>query len=198
MGIHEAPTPEHWNYFLALEDDVVRLARYLEPTNDNFSAYSLELARILFAAASEVDVVAKRLCSKLDSESKADNISKYKKEILSAYPQFTSAIVQVPRFGLTLTPWTQWKLEGSPLWWRAYNHVKHQRHTHFPEASLKNALNAVAGLFILLLFFYRDEGRQGLLSPDPAIFRAGRPFIVDQPAWGPAINLYSLEEDHGQ
>jgi len=192
MGIHEAPTPQHWNYFLALEDDVARLSRYLEPTNDNFDAYSLELARILFAAASEVDVVSKRLCKKLNNKSKADNIKKYKSEILVVYPELVSAIVEIPRFGLTLTPWEQWGIEDSPLWWRAYNNVKHHRHTHFAEASLKHTLNAVAGLFLLLLFYYRDEAQNGLLSPDPVIFRAGSPFHVDKLMWGSMPNVYQL------
>ncbi len=192
MGIHEAPTPQHWNYFLALEDDVVRLSRYLEPTTDNFDSYSLELARILFAAASEVDVVAKRLCQDLNAEGNANNITTYKKEILAVHPQMVSAVVEIPRFGLTLTPWVQWKTDPSPLWWRAYNNVKHHRHTHFAEASLKHTLNAVAGLFVLLLFYYRNEGQNGQLTPDPTIFRAGAPFHVDRLMWGPGANVYQL------
>ena len=197
MSIHEAPTPQHWNYFLALEDDVARLSRYLEPTNDNFGAYSLELARILFAAASEVDVVSKRLCKKLNNKSKADNIKKYKPEILAAYPELISAVVEIPRFGLTLTPWVQWGIEDSPLWWRAYNNVKHHRHTHFAEASLKHTLNAVAGLFILLLFFYREEGQNGQLNPDPTLFRPGIPFRVEHQQWWPGANVYQLQHDNG-
>lgn len=195
MGIHETPTPQHWNYFLALEDDVVHLSRYLEPTTDNFDSYSLELARILFAAASEADVVSKRLCQKLKEKSKADNITKYKKEILAVYPQIVSAVVEIPRFGLKLTPWVQWETDASPLWWRAYNNVKHHRHTHFAEASLKHTLNAVAGLFVLLLFYYRDEGQAGQLNPDPTIFRAGSPFHVDRLMWGPGANVYQLAVD---
>lgn len=169
MGIHEAPTPQHWNYFLALEDDVVKMSRFLEVTSANFEAYSLELMRILFGAASEADVVSKRLCLKLNAKSKADNITKYKKEILAVYPELTSAVVEVPRFGLTLTPWVQWKTDPSPLWWRAYNNVKHHRHTHFSDASLKHTLNGVAGLFVLLLFYYRDEAQNGRLSPNPVM-----------------------------
>lgn len=192
MGIHQAPTPQHWNYFLALEDDVVRLSRYLEPTKDNFNSYSLELARILFAAASEVDVVAKRLCQELKAETKADNITKYKNEILAAYPQIPSAVTEIPRFGLTLTPWEQWKTDSSPVWWQAYNNVKHHRHTHFSEASLKHTLNAVAGLFILLLFYYRDESQNGKLTPSPAIFRGGTPFYVERLMWEPGAYVYKL------
>lgn len=195
MGIHESPTPEHWNYFLALEDDLVRMARYLEPTTANFEAYSLELARILFGAASEVDVVSKRLCRQLDEKSKADNITKYKKELVSAYPQIVSSVVMIPRFGLTLTPWVQWKTDPSPHWWRAYNNVKHHRHTHFAEASLKHTLNAVAGLFVLLLFYYREEGQKGELSPNPVLLRVRAPFFVDRHMWGAGGNVYRLLAD---
>lgn len=194
MGIQERAILLHWNYFLALEEDVVRLSRYLEPTESNFNAYSLELARILFAAASEVDVVAKQLCKKLNSKSKARVITEYRKDIVGAYPQLPSAIVDISRFGLTLTPWDQWENGESPIWWRAYNNVKHQRHTHFAEASLKNTLNAVSGLFVLLLFFYREEARHGQLAPDPGLFRIGYPFHVDRSMWGVDTNLYQLIE----
>lgn len=76
-----------------------------------------------------------------------------------------------------------------------YNNVKHHRHTHFAEASLKYTLNAVAGLFVLLLFYYREEGQKGQLNPDPVIFRAGIPFRVDRVAWGPPAIVYQLLPD---
>ncbi len=194
MGIQEAPTPKHWNFFLALEEDVFRLARYLEPTEANFTSYSLELARLLMAAASEVDVVAKQLCQEIDPDAKADGIARYRAVILAAYPQLTMAEAMIPKFGLTFKPWERWGTHSKPLWWEANNNVKHHRHTHFSEASLKHALNAVAGLFVLLLFFYRKEGQEGGLSPDPSIFRIGRPFVVDRLMYGPDVNLYKLAE----
>lgn len=191
MGIIEKKTPQHWNYFLALEDDIVRLARYLEPTTDNFDAYSLELARILFTASSEVDVVAKQLCQKLNPDSAADRITAYMNEITAVFPEIVQAEANIPKFGLTLNPWEQWGLQNSPLWWKAYNNVKHKRHTHFQEANLKHALNAVAALFLLLLYFYTDEGEHGLLSPDPILFRAGHPFTVDHAFWERNVTIYS-------
>lgn len=193
MGIVEKKTLHHWNYFLALEDDVVRLARYLEPTTDNFGAYSLELARILSTAASEVDVIAKQLCRKLNADSKADNITAYMKGINAAFPEIAQAEASIPKFGLTLRPWTQWEQEKSPLWWQANNNVKHHRHTHFKDANLQNALDAVAGLFILLLFFYREEGVNGQLSPNPELFRAGPPFVVDRLFYEQNVTIYALD-----
>lgn len=192
MGIREEPTPQHWNYFLALEDDVVRLSRYIEFTTDNFDAYSLELARILSSAASEVDVVAKQLCTKLTGTTNAGNISKYREIIQPAYPALAEALVLIPRFGLTLQPWEQWTNDAKPFWWGAYNNVKHHRHTKFSDASLKNALNSVAGLFVLLLFFYREESQNARLNPDPVLFQAGPPFQIDYVAFGRRATFYQL------
>lgn len=192
MSVEEVQTPKHWNYFLALEDDVDRLSRYLEPTQNNFSAYSLELARILFGAASEIDVIAKRLCEQINENSCADNIVKYREEIVACYPQVTEVRVHLPKFGLTLNPWEQWGIKNSPFWWKAYNNVKHHRHTHFEEANLKNSLNATAALFVLLLFFYRFEAEQGHLNPDPRLFRVGTPFQIDKLFYAPHTFTYRL------
>lgn len=135
----------------------------------------------------------KGICQKINGQSKADNITKRKKkENFASCPQIVNAVVEIPRFGFTLTPWVQWETDASPLWWRAYNNVKHQRHEHFSKASLKNRPNAVAGLFVLLLFYYQDEGENGQLAPNPTIFRTGELFHVDKLMWGIDINVHRL------
>lgn len=192
MSLLEKATPPHWNYFLALEEDITRISRYIEIAEKNFDTHSVELLRILMAAASEIDVVSKCLCLKLSAESKADNINKYCDEIIAGFPEVVSSVVEVPRFGVTLTPWAGWHSTQSPTWWRAYNNVKHRRHIHYSEATLKNALNAVAGLFLFLLFYYRDEALQGYLTPNPVIFRAGAPFVVDTQFYRQGAFVYKL------
>lgn len=180
----------HWNYFLSLDQDVSRLARYVELTPANYSCYSMELARLLFAAASEVDVVAKQLCEKVSPEASAGSIARYKKVILANFSDFTLSQVEVPRFGIALRPWEAWGEGGNPGWWSAYNNVKHHRHSHFAEANLEHALQAVAGLFVLLLYFYPDEAEQGRLSPDPTLFRVSGQFYTDRLAWGDNSIVY--------
>ncbi|MGE0645451.1 MAG: hypothetical protein AB7P24_17470 [Nitrospira sp.] len=195
MAIQESPTPQHWNYFLALEDDINRLSRYLEPTEANFRAYSLELARILLAAASEVDIVAKQLCNHIDTSNTANNMDQYRTKLMGHRPEIAQSMVLIPKFGLSLSPWKCWANNQNPVWWRAYNKVKHERHVHFPEANLKNALNSVAGLFSLLLFHYRKEAHDGALSPDPILYRAGAPFRVDKLSYAPHTYTYRLTVD---
>lgn len=188
--MHQTFVLHHWNYFLSLEQDVSNLSRYVEPTPDNYSCYSVELARILFAASSEVDVVAKQLCKRFDPEGKAENIATYRKVILANFPEIALCQVEIPRFGITLKPWAKWGEDVNPPWWSAYTNVKHHRHTHFAEANLEHVLHAVAGLFALLLFFYPEEAEHGKLSPDPALFRVRDPFYTDRLAWGDNVMVY--------
>lgn len=185
MGIRESESPIHWRYFLALEEDLVSLSRYIEFTKDNFGAYSTELSSILLGAGSEVDVVAKQVCRTINPKSKAKFISHYGSQIQAAYPNVGHFELRMPRFGLSLRPWDSWsgKTQKSPLWWKAYNDVKHSRHTHYHAANLKNALNAVGGLLILTLFLYRNLASEGRLSPNPIVIRPHEKFQTGTTCW---------------
>lgn len=175
MGIENthAARPIHWRFFIDFEEDLLRMSRYVEFCETNFSTYSTHLAALLLSAGSEVDVVAKQLCQKLDRNTKAKNIGHYANVIGSRIPQVATFRVEIPRFGLQLQPWSSWSRPHvrRPEWWAAYNNVKHERHRYFSEANLEHTVNAAAGLLILLLYFYREEARMGALAPNPTLFR---------------------------
>ena len=156
MAIEAKDTLLHWNYFLALEEDLEQAARYIEFSENNFETYSIELVHLLLAAASEVDVIAKEICRRLQPDLSADNINDYRKIITAGIPSLSTEPVFVPRFGLTLRPWSNWSEEDrNPLWLRMYNLVKHQRNDYFKDANLKNALNSMAGLLVAVTHYYR-------------------------------------------
>lgn len=160
----------HWEFFLSVEEDLLQVFRYVEPNEDNFDCYSLELARLFLSLCSEVDVVAKQICTQLDPGSTARNIGEYRNEITKSYNQIAPFKVQLKRFGLTLEPWQNWKNDKSPYWWGDHNDVKHHRHREFKKASLTNVLNAAGGLFILLLYYYRDRAMNSELAPNSRLF----------------------------
>ena len=147
----------HWNYFIALERDLEVVTRYVEFCESNFKVYSIEFAHLLFAAASEVDVVAKLLCQRLQPNAPRGNINDYRSILPVELPEIVTTQIFVPRYGLTLTPWDNWRAgeNGNPLWWRSYNKVKHERDAHFNQATLKNALNALGALLVLTHHYYR-------------------------------------------
>lgn len=174
----------HWNYFLALEKDLETLSRYIELCEANLKlpTFSIELAHLLFAAASEVDVVAKALCKTVTPNARCKNIDNYKSIITKALPDFALTEVTIPRYGLTLTPWESWEKGGNPDWWKSYNNIKHERDKHFNEATLKNTLNAMAALLVITFEYYHcalyhmtpgvgPDATVIHLQPEPSLFR---------------------------
>jgi hypothetical protein len=166
----------HWNYFLSFDSDAKKLSRYIEFSSDNFKTYSIELVRLLLSIGSEVDVVAKLLCSKVDPNEKAQNIFDYRNILNPKFPKIRDMKILIPRYGLELIPWDNWKNDKSPDWWSGYNEVKHNRDINFKKANLKNTLNSISGLFCLLLYYYKDEAENGALIPNPNLFSISNEF----------------------
>lgn len=104
----------HWNYFIALEHDLEEVSRYVEFSEPNFKVFSIELAHLLFAAASEVDVVAKLICEHVAPTKPRRNINEYKRVLLSNISDLPTTQVLVPRYGLTFEPWSSWAGQSNP------------------------------------------------------------------------------------
>src|SRR6266496_4619152 len=152
----------HWNYFIALENDLAQVSRYVEFCKPNLGVFSIELAHLLLSAASEVDVVAKCVCALVGPKAKPEKIHQYEAVLMKAAKgnqivDVTTVKVLVPRYGMDFTPWENWAAGKSLDWWRSYNHVKHKRNERFHEATLQNALNTLGALLILNYIYYRLE-----------------------------------------
>lgn len=147
----------HWYYFVSLIDDLERTSRYVEIHPDNYRVFSIELTRLLLATCSEIDVVAKLLCTRLQPATTCGNIDEYRQCITSAYPSFSSIEVKMMRHGISFVPWESWKSGTSPSWWKSYNNVKHERSKFFQEANLGNAIWALGGFAVLITYFHHNE-----------------------------------------
>lgn len=137
MGIAREETFLHWNFFLALEEDLDVLSKYID-FSGNDEVYSIEVARLFLSACSEVDIILKQLCRAINADSTASSINGYFNEISKVLPQLIDFKVTIPRLGLTLTPWIDWGKENPPFWWQHHNKVKHHRHEHFEKAYVKH------------------------------------------------------------
>jgi hypothetical protein len=144
----------YWNYFLALERDLEVVSRYIEFDQRNLSVFSIELAHLLFAAASEVDVIAKALCQILNPSARRENITDYQAVLVPALPELITDHVDIPRYGLRMVPWANWQQGNNPAWWKSYNKVKHERDSYFHEATLQNAIDALSALLLLVFQYY--------------------------------------------
>lgn len=163
---------------MALERDLEVMTRYVEFDDRNQDVFSIELAHLLFAAASEVDVVAKLLCEVVQPGARPGNINDYRDILLAAIPDLPNDQIVIARYGMRFKPWDNWGHPGpyapgqpvlppaNPFWWRSYNNVKHQRDAHFHEATLKHALNALGALLILIYHLYaRTIDPSGKVAP---------------------------------
>ena len=127
----------------------------MEFAPQNYGAYSIEFARIIMAAASEFDALAKNLCKLIDPPQTPKNILQYYPIVTSKYPKFAQYEILIPRYKLAFKPWDKWTSSNAPDWWsKGYNKIKHERDQHFCQANLYNAILATAGLFIGILYFY--------------------------------------------
>ncbi|MFZ5587833.1 MAG: hypothetical protein ACOZHQ_18095 [Thermodesulfobacteriota bacterium] len=148
----------HWEYYLAIEDNLARCARFIEPSPGNMGTYSIELAQIMLLACSEIDVVQKMICQHLSpgiSKIKIDNINKRHLVITNNLVTYTQLKCRIPRFNFgPCIPWKAWLPTQYPEWWAAYNGIKHSRNENYCKASLHNAILSVMGLQVTLLSYY--------------------------------------------
>jgi len=156
MELVQTESSLHWNYFLALEQDLEKVARYIEFNEDNYNTYSIELAHLLLAIGSEVDVLMKALCKVIDPDVQRKDIGSYRYAIQSKSSDFMEIVCQIPKYGMmSISPWEAWEDNSSsnPEWWDAYNDVKHKRSENFGKANLKNVLNAISALYIVNFYW---------------------------------------------
>ena len=170
----------YWRYFLVLEQELSDLSRYIEFNSNNYSTYSIELARIYLAVCSEIDVVAKLLSNSLGHPN-PDNICDYRTQIMGTYSNLPNLRVQIPRHSLDFTPWNSWghTTPSNPSWWRNYNNVKHHRTDYYSEANLENVLNATADLIVLNLYYQKHHGLSPRSNTDVFLDFEMRPILFN-------------------
>jgi len=181
---------EHWRYLCALDNDFSNLARYIEPEQGNENTYSLEIARLLMATTQECDVILKQLCDSFGLPN-CSNENKYRTSLPTKIPRIVSFVILFirSRHHHPITPFQSWGNNKTPEWWTANNKVKHNRHSHFHEANLKNLLDALAGLYLLNLILYRSYFE---VSGPAMLFADIENFEIDLPPYGGVVKRHKM------
>lgn len=147
------PSP-HWQYFKMLYADVEKSFEYVHPTDAHLKVYSFRYYEYLLRACTEFESVCKSELFKAGQAKEGDrlNIEIYAK-LEKHYRRKLSSYEVGFRFDTIhfVRPLGSWEDGHSLDWYQSYNTVKHHRAGKFNESSLENVLNALAGLFILLL-----------------------------------------------
>ena len=172
----------HWDYYLVLEKDFLEVERYVAfALGDNYlydghapfspensECFSNEFVKQYQAICSEVDVILKSICTEISNQSSADTMKAYSEEVLAKWPDLATRKVKFKR--IELQPFMNWKKEPNyhaPDWWPLYNDVKHKRLENYKKANLKNALNALAGLYLLEIYLVKFIGDRDSVTDVP-------------------------------
>ncbi len=153
---------KYWRYFLSIEEDFIKTLRYVDLSNDNYQTYSIEYTRLLISTCAEIETMLKLLCKSTGSNCDKYNISKLKKKLYEhEFCLMHEAEVNLSNYEIDeIIPFASWEKDDSkgkpvaPEWWRAYNNIKHDRDDKFKEANLENVIYAIAGLFIVEMYYY--------------------------------------------
>lgn len=154
-----------WNYFLVLESDFYNTTRFVEVNESNYETFSLEYTKLLLSICSEIDVICKELCKYIDSSKRPKKINEYRPIIKNKFPKLETTKVTIEKFGIEILPWKEFNEDKTPIWWKSYNNIKHDRIINYNEANQKNVIYSIAGLLVLSLYLYKfvnnDEHKNG-------------------------------------
>ncbi len=147
----------HWNFFIALEEELEHASRYIEFCEDNYNVFSVELSHLLLSSTSEFEVVMKQLCLLLDPsfDTEHSGINNYCKVIKEKLNYLLTETVYINRYSLQFNPFDDWEESKIPFWWNSYNKIKHHRYDYYSRADLKNVLNSMSALLITIFYYYR-------------------------------------------
>lgn len=135
-------------YYNLLQGEVLSLFNYIELDEDNFDTFSLKNYQILINICIEVENNLKGIISAntyIYSKKQDLTMEDYKK--LEKYLKLSEYELEIK--GIKLKPFEGFN-DKKPFWYTVYNDIKHNRTTKIKEATLKNVVNALAGLYVLI------------------------------------------------
>lgn len=144
----------YWRYYRILEDKFRNTLSYVELSQNNFSTYSNEYAHLIQTTGAELDSFFKIYCGLAATDKKT--IADYAVVVLSDWPDINNQIVRAEN--IALQPFNGWdvaRAKQSLSWWEAFDNLKHSRVANIKQASLENAINILAALYMLEMKFHK-------------------------------------------
>ena len=162
----------HWDYFLLLERDLVKIAETLELSERNYHAYGPRIVQLILTAGSEIDVALKSLANAICPDDEAarkerPSMGDFKRMLVAHMDKdFFSSRVMFLRSDIVLIPWESLDMNpnGKIGWWDRYNSIKHRRSKNYERADLKTALELMGALFLVDSYLAKAENDDHLGS----------------------------------
>ena len=157
-----------WPFYLRLEEEFLNSLNYVEFSKDNFKTYSIEYEKQILSIGSEVDILCKLLCKEVAPDSSPNQIQEYREILYDYYENIGIEQVTCLIDGRTYSPIKSWTKKNSPIWWKAYNKVKHARmeKQNYKRGNLGNVFYALASLYVFNRYYCKAISMErGLKEP---------------------------------
>jgi hypothetical protein len=192
-----------WPYYYILEDKLLDVFKYIEPTKDNLHVHGIKNVELLMLAGVETESSFKQLIKNGQGK---ENIKHWLNELNKDVPRTKNVSLRVMNSDIEVTPFDGIdSIPYKPLtWWQSYNKVKHNRFANQKIATLEVAIGSMAGLYVLNViigsliktlypatesnvFVPKDRliinGRDGLFTKHPISKHTNDDLILDYTFW---------------
>jgi hypothetical protein len=158
--------PQHYiRSFLLIQEDLQKLFKYVEPSDQNKDTISLKIHELLVRTCIEIE--ANFTAILLENEySNTENMNMKKDYCLIDYShKLSSYRIKLPIWmgqHHTRVPFKKWKNKNIEnwhvlSWYQTYNKSKHERYSSYSKAKFEVLIDAVCGLVALLSAQFLDE-----------------------------------------
>lgn len=138
-----------------LEERLINLEKYIAFEEENLDVFSIECASIINDCCGLINGFCFELCQANNPTKTRFDMKDYKEYISNNFQK--TELVYCGKF--ILQPWEKLitnpvnNKSSNPIWWNNYNSIKHSGKTNFMNATLRNAISCMAGMFSLLVMF---------------------------------------------
>jgi hypothetical protein len=156
-----ATDPRHYvRAFLLLQDDILDLFSYVEPSDKNLQTYSHRIQQLLMRGCVEIEANLTAILLDNEYELASGDLTMRQYRLVEISHRLSSYEVRIPGWkgarGLR-RPFANWQANHSLPWYQAYNKSKHNRHENFELATFDALIDAFCGLNVLLSAQFYDE-----------------------------------------
>jgi len=172
-----------WYKYSSLERDFINLTSYIPFEEQYDEIWSENFGELLVRIGGSVDSFFRSMLKSRTFDNCPEIVALRNKrhlDIIDFHDAFepifrlSSAEVEIA-YGLTYyakrCPFEEFARGEVPHWWNSYNHVKHEWFDCLKEATLKNTVEALAGLFVLNVL--HKENQQYLILQNVIISGTG-------------------------
>lgn len=158
-----ATDPRHYvRAFLLIQQDVLELFSYVEPSDVNLSTYSHRIQQLLMRTCVEIEAnfTAIFLDNSYAKATSGQNLNIADYKLINLSHRLSAYEARVPGWkgsaGIR-QPFAAWASSQPLSWYKAYNKSKHNRHENFHLANFDALIDAFCGLNVLLSAQFMDE-----------------------------------------